>query len=273
MNNDHQDTSGSQLPQREDTHSASTAPVSGEQKPRHSYRWPKEARDLTRTNLHASGPALTRLIDQLVRLTAYPRWACLRFARRMGIHSKKQLRAWTTQEQQRLLKLIDLQPVKEIAKLLRRSESSIWHMLYRMGASAQMGKDSFTKYTLATALHVRPEKIEEWISLGWLEVREIPTGAGKRTIIDGEAFCEFCRKHTKDVVGNRLNKERIEFVYHYAFPVNHSELLPVRASKKERNAYLAQVEQQDQENSSLGQRRKQPQGHPDDDDQDLGLTG
>lgn len=107
-----------------------------------------------------------------------------------------------------------------------------------------MGKDSFSKYTLAVALHVRPEKVEEWISRGWLKAREIETGRGKRIVIDAEEFCEFCRKHTRGVVGNRLNKERLDFVYHFAFPPSHAELLPVRDSKKERDAYEKQIEAQ-----------------------------
>lgn len=211
---------------------------------RHDFRWSQEARELVRANLRASGAELSLLISRLVQLSGYPRWACLRFARRMGLQSKKQLKPWTTQEQQRLLKLIDLHPVKEVAKLMRRSHSSVWHMMYRLGANAQMGKDSFTKYTLAAALQVSPQKIEDWIERGWLEAREIVAGSGKRTVIDGEAFCDFCKKHTKDVIGNRLKKERLEFVYHFAFPANHAELLPVRASKKEQNAYEEQIGQQ-----------------------------
>lgn len=36
---------------------------------------------------------------------------------------------------------------------------------------------------------------------------------------------------TKDVVGNRLTRERLEFVYRFAFPPSHAELLPVRERK------------------------------------------
>jgi hypothetical protein len=159
----------------------------------------------------------------------------------MGLHCKRPHRPWTAAEQQRLLKLLDLHPLKEIAKLLRRSQSSIWHMLYRLGANAKMGKDSFTKYTLAVALHVRPETIENWIGLGWLKAQEVEIGATKRNIITAGDFCEFCRQHTKDVVGNRLTKERLEFVYQFAFPPSHAELLPVRDSMKERKAYAEQT--------------------------------
>lgn len=210
---------------------------------RREFRWSKAARDLVRENMNATGTEVSVLVSKLAEESANPRWACRRFVRSMGIRWQRSYRHWTEQEQQRLLKLIDLHPVNEISKLLRRSVSSIWHMLYRLGANAQMGKDSFTKYTLAVALHVRPEAVESWITRGWLRAHEVETGRGKRTVIEAEDFCEFCRAHTKDVVGNRLSKERLDFVYHFAFPPSHAELLPVRESKKERIAYQSQSEE------------------------------
>jgi AraC-like DNA-binding protein len=218
---------------------------------RRVYRWSKAARDLVRANINASGSELSRLVTHLVEESMNPRWACLKFARRMGVRSKRSQRLWTDAEQQRLLKLIDLHQVREVAKLLRRSESSIWHMLYRLGANAKMGKDSFTKWTLATALHVQPQKIQDWIDRGWLKAREVEIGPGKREIIEAEDFCEFCKKHTRDVVGNRLTSERLEFVYHFAFPPSHADLLPVRESKKERQAYEAQSKQEEIQDSSV----------------------
>lgn len=117
-------------------------------------------------------------------------------------------------------------------------------MLYRLGANAKMGKDSFTKYTLAGA-HVRPDTIESWISRGCLTAREIQVGPGKRIIIDAEDFCEFCRRHTRDVIGNRLHREWLDFVYRFAFPSSHAELLPVRESKKERMTFDEQLQSTD----------------------------
>jgi hypothetical protein len=143
------------------------------------------------------------------------------------------------------MKLIDLHPINEVAKLMRRSQSSIWHMLYRLGANAKMGKDNFTKYTLAMALHVRPDTVESWINRGWLKATEINAGRGKRFVIEAEDFCEFCTQHTKDVVGNRLTKERVDFVYHFAFPPSHAELLPVRSALKEERAYEAQMTEEE----------------------------
>ena len=207
---------------------------------RQQLRWSKAARDQVRASIHARGRELSDLITRLVEETGNPRWACRRFARSMGVRAKRTQRSWTVTEQQRLLKLLDLHPINEIARLMRRSRSSIWHMLYRMGANAKMGKDSFTKYSLAVLLHVRPETIEQWIARGWLRTRQLESG---RVLIEAEDFCEFCKLHTRDVVGNRLGKERLEFVYHFAFPPSHAELLPVRQSKKERAAYEAQTKE------------------------------
>ena len=53
-------------------------------------------------------------------------------------------------------------------------------------------------------------------------------------------------------MGNRLSKERLDFVYHFAFPASHTELLPVRESKKERNAYEAQLKEEEIEDLSEG---------------------
>jgi hypothetical protein len=214
--------------------------VSHLQNPRREFRWTKEARDLVRARANLSPSELSCLFTALEDMSGNPRWACRRFVRSMGLKSKRPQRAWSTAEQQRLLKLLDLHPVQEIAKVLRRSQSSVWHMLQRMGANAKMGTDSFSTYSLAVALHVRPERVQEWIARNWLKVREVESSAGKRVTILAEDFCLFCREHTRDVVGSRLTRERLEFVYHFAFPPSHAELLPVRESKKERGAYQRQ---------------------------------
>lgn len=208
---------------------------------RRQFSWSEADRELIRRNLSVAGKELRSLITNLATQSGNPRWACRRFVRRMGIRAKRDQRPWSVDEQQRLIKLVDLYPMPEIARLMRRSMSSIWHMLYRLGANAHMGKDSFTKYTLATALHVRPEAVQSWIRLGWLKSHELSCGHSQRLIIEAQDFCEFCREHTKDVVGNRLTKERLDFVYRFAFPPSHAELLPVRESKREREA----SEQQD----------------------------
>jgi len=217
---------------------------------RRTFRWPKEARELVRMHLNAqrvqpreqgSDDDLRVLVTRLVEVSGNPRDACWRFARQSGIADKRAYRQWPERAQQKLLDLIAVQPLPEVAIAMRRSPGSIRSMLYRLGGSARMGQDWFTKYTLAEALHIRAEEVQRWISLGWLKYRVVQTGKLQKEIIDADDFSEFCRAHSREVVGRRLNIDRLNFVKDFVFPPSHAELLPVRESKKERTAYEEQM--------------------------------
>jgi hypothetical protein len=56
------------------------------------------------------------------------------------------------------------------------------------------------------------------------------------------SFCSICKQYRSAIVGRRLNADRLEFVQKFVFPPSHTELLPVRESKKERAAYDAQTD-------------------------------
>lgn len=216
---------------------------------RRTFRWSKEARELVRDHLAGQratlgGPgeeAVPMLIKQIAKVSGNPRDACWRFARQTGIVGKRIHRPWPERAQQRLLDLVAAQPLPEVAVAMHRSLSSIRSMLYRLGASASMGKDWFTKYTLAEALHIRPEEVQRWIDAGWLKSRVVQTQKLRRQIIDADDFSAFCKAHGREVVGRRLNLDRLNFVKDFVFPSSHAELLPVRESKKERAAYEKQI--------------------------------
>jgi hypothetical protein len=181
------------------------------------------------------------LIKEIARVSGNPSDACWRFARQAGVVGKRAYRAWPERAQQRLLDLAAIQPLPEVAVAMHRSLSSIRSMLNRLGASASMGKDWFTKYTLAEALHIRPDEVQRWIDMGWLKCRVVQTEKLQRQIIDADDFSAFCKAHSKEIVGRRLNIDRLNFVKDFVFPPSHAELLPVRESKKERAAYEEQV--------------------------------
>jgi hypothetical protein len=129
-----------------------------------------------------------------------------------------------------------------------------------------MGKDGFTKYQLAAALHCRPEKIQFWIDQGWLETHQAKARHGPGFIC-AEDFCRFCKEHAQEVIGRRISIDRLEFVRLYVFPPSHAELLPVRESKKERLAYQSQLE--DDEDGREDQRAACGPDRVDDDDESL----
>ena len=115
-------------------------------KRRRNFRWPKEARQLVRIHLHARraqphgqilATQLRVLVTKLVEVSGNPRDACWRFLRQSGIVSKQAYVQWPERAQQRLLELIAVQPLPEVAIAMRRSPGSIRSMLYRLGASAR----------------------------------------------------------------------------------------------------------------------------------------
>jgi hypothetical protein len=227
---------------------------------RRVFRWSGAARETARAYLnarrHSEEPRQglptdwKSLIARLVEVSGNPRDACRRFVRQIGIREKQSYQPWTNKEQQKLLDLIASYPVHELALLLRRSPASIHSMLRRLGATGRMGQDWFTKYTLAEALHIRAEEVQKWIDRGWLKCRIVQTGRLKKEIIDAADFCEFCKYHRTEIVGRRLNADRLSFVQTFVFPPSHMELLPVRQAKKEQAEYEAQMKK---ENSSAAQ--------------------
>ena len=220
---------------------------------RRTLRWPGAARELVRTHLRSrkptdSGPeaqaGLKALITQLAAISGNPRGACWRFARQLGVKSKRSYRPWTRSEQQRLLDLIASHSLKEVTLQLRRSSTSVRSMLHRLGANARMGQDWFTKHALAEALHIRADDVQRWIDRGWLKSRVVGSDGVTRQLIDADDFCEFCKQHAKEVIGNRLNIGRLDFLQNFVFPPSHAELLPVRSAKKEQEAYEEQVKKE-----------------------------
>lgn len=223
---------------------------------RRTFRWPGAAREMVKTYLNSVPSALSEkeeqgaqialkaLITRIAAVSGNPRVACWRFVRQSGVTSKRCYRQWTKTEQQKLLDLIASRSLREVTVLLRRSPTSVRAMLHRLGANARMGQDWFTKHTLAAALHVRADEVQKWIDRGLLQCRIVETSGLQRQIIDAEDFCDFCKRHRREIVGHRLNVDRLSFVQTFVFPPSHMELLPVREAKKEQADFEAQMKKE-----------------------------
>ena len=175
--------------------------------------------------------ALATLATRLTELSGNPRDACFRFLRQHGVTQKRAWRPWTKPEQQRLFDLIEACTVEEVSRTMQRSTHSIRAMLHRLGESAQRGRDWFTIYSLAEALHIRSDEVQRWIDQGWLKCRIVETTGVKKRIIDPDDFAEFVKQYGRAVVGRRLNVDGLWFVQNYVFPPKHAHLLPLRKSK------------------------------------------
>jgi hypothetical protein len=220
---------------------------------RRTFRWPGVAREIVKAHLKTAPSeqtgrgaqiGLKALVTRIATVSGNPREACWRFVRQSGVTSKRSYRQWTKAEQQKLLDLIASRSLQEVTTLLHRSPTSVRTMLHRLGASARMGQDWFTKYTLAEALHVRAEEVQKWIDRGLLRSRIVEAGGVRRQIIDADDFCDFCKRHRSEIVGHRLNGDRLSFVQTFVFPPSHMELLPVRGAKKEQEAYDEQMKKE-----------------------------
>jgi hypothetical protein len=208
-------------------------------KRRRVFRWPREVRDLVRAYQRNGNTDFNDLVARVARLSGNPRDACLRLVRNCRPKSNQEYREWTESEQQQLLDLIACEPVAEVAKVMRRSQSSIRSMLHRLGASTQIGPDWFTPYALSEALHVRSEEIQKWMDRGWLKPSTVETGRLKKTIIRSDAFSEFCETYHSAVVGRRLSVDRLEFVRTFVFSRGSAESLPGPKTKVEAVRYGA----------------------------------
>jgi hypothetical protein len=120
--------------------------------------------------------------------------------------------------------------VEEVSKIMQRSPRSIRSMLHRLGESSQRGRDWFTPYSLAEALHVRVDEVQKWINHSWLKCRVVETANVKKRIIDPDDFSDFVKQHGRAVVGRRLNADGLWFVQNFVFPPKHAHLLPLRKS-------------------------------------------
>jgi hypothetical protein len=219
---------------------------------RRIFRWPEEAKVLIASYLtsnkgYGRKRAVTGLATSLIVLTGYPRDACLRFIHHQGVTQKRTWRPWTKPEQQRLLDLMETCPVDEAAKIMQRSARSIRSMLHRLGESSQRGRDWFTVYSLAEALHVRSDEVQKWIDHGWLKCRIVETAGIKKRIINPDDFSEFVKQHGPAVVGRRLSADGLWFVKNFVFPPKHAHLLPLRKSK---DTLVANIEKDDDEADS-----------------------
>jgi hypothetical protein len=222
--------------------------VDGERK-RRVFRWPQEARELVKAYKERfrivpprGGAARKLLVRKVVEVSGNPHGACLRFLRQqLGVSRKRSYREWTKAEQQRLLDLVSSMLVVEAAKVLCRPVASVRAMLHRLEGGGRRGREWFTKYSLATALHIRPAEVQKWMDRGWLKCRVIETSGLKMQTINPDDFCEFFKQFGGQVVGRRLSYEALRFVRDYVFPPSHADLLSVRESYKKRATHASQL--------------------------------
>ena len=183
---------------------------------------------------------MQKVITQLVEETGNPRDACLRFARQLGMKAKRPYRRWSQKEREELENKIEQHNVRKLALQLRRTPGQLYAMMHRMGISSKTS-DRLSMYALARLLHKRPSILRGWILRRELEAENEGTEKVPRYMISQESLRRFCQKHRELIDASRVDPERLKFIFEYIFPRSHQDLLSVRESKKEREAFREQV--------------------------------
>ena len=227
----------------------------GNGKKRRVFHWPEAAEELvskflesTRCGRGGNKHGIAALATRLASLSGNPRDACLRYMHHRGVSQKRFWHPWTKPEQQRLLELRETCTVEEMARALQRSPASVRSMLHRLGESSQRGREWFTPYTLAEALHIRADEVQKWIAKGWLHCRVIETSGLTKRIIEPDDFSAFVKQYGPTVVGRRLKPEGLTFVQSFVFPPKHAHLLPLR---KREEMSVAEQDDRDPEKTAL----------------------
>jgi hypothetical protein len=189
-----------------------------------------------RSNLNPSGHERYQLITALARMSSYPRDACLRFATRLGVSAKRPYQKWSAKETGILLQLSKSHPLPVVARKLQRSRNAVWGMLQRLGVSAKAGKDGWTKYVLASFLHVSPHTVQKWVDQGWLKAHKEGTARLPRVVINRDDFLKFLKMHPDAVFKGQRPAHRLDFIFKHIAPRSQGERVPERPQRKERAA-------------------------------------
>src|SRR5580704_17094407 len=159
--------------QAQPSHLAQYASESSEQRDRRSkpkYVWRTEYDAYLKTHYFGGLNRRFQVLNQMIRLTAMPRWYIKRQAARLGLTLHMDRRPWTASEMNLLEKLVGHVSSATIAKRLHRPESSVVNKLKRIGTSRRV-RNGYTMRDLEVCLGEGDHKNTQWIKNGWLRER------------------------------------------------------------------------------------------------------
>jgi hypothetical protein len=156
--------------------------------------WSEAAIEILREGYRSRGRQKTEAIKTVRAL--YPGlagYSVSRFARSQGWldgepgrKQKDDRRPWTREEEQELFVRAGYEPVKAIAKKLKRSEQSVRFRLKGRAISARV-TDGWSLRRIQQTLHVSYRRLQRLIGNGFLRVRDPRVSA--------ISLAEFCRRH------------------------------------------------------------------------------
>lgn len=208
-----------------------------------TFKWSQTSRDIVMANLHVNGRQLSEMLSRLVETSGNPRDACLRFARKLGLRGGRPYRRWTRKERESLEELLDGHKIRVAAQKLHRTPKQLYGAMQRLGMTKKVGTDRFSLYELAALIKKRPALIRKWIQNDFLKADNEGTETFPHWLIAHKDVRQFLKKHQAVIQAARIDPYYLNRLQEMVTPRPHTDLLPVRESKKEREAY----EEQDRE--------------------------
>ena len=201
-----------------------------ERKRRH-YRWTTQLDALLEQAYKSPVGIRKAMIKRICSLTGWQRQACWDRARKLGLSQrrKSEFRRWSEDEEEILMRFVGTKHIRDIAKLLKRTENLLRAKLKtfvignRTGVSARI-REGTTRKELAAILHRSPQTIQRWIDSGWLKARYDGTQRSDDTArITDEDFRAFYKKHPWEVPFYTLKAEGLEYFFSVMIDIRNSQ--------------------------------------------------
>jgi hypothetical protein len=217
-----------------------------------SLSWDTEAIAMVAQAKVLSGNKLEQLVLRLQRHTGRPRDACWRCVVHRGIKASVDHRRWTEGEVDFLREELVKHPLDEVARRLKRTPEAVRSILKRNHLSLRdIRCDLFSVESLARALRVGRPEVLFWIEQEWLPAAVSIRGGKRFHTITPEALTSLYKKHLEDLLKRGLPSQTLFEAYlEYCHAPKHTtrqQLLSVRQDKREREAYAAAQEGEEEE--------------------------
>ncbi len=112
-----------------------------------------------------------RAIDDLVKVTGWPRWVFRNRALRMG-WCQRQYTKWTAEQVELLEEMAGSVGLRMMSNRLGLPMAAIAHKLQALGLSRVVA-EGYTRHQLSNLMGVKQARINEWIGRGWLLFDEV----------------------------------------------------------------------------------------------------
>ena len=181
--------------------------VSHSQRRRGRFSWTEATDGLLLQADEVGGIGLA--VEELQRVTGFPREAIMRRARKLGVHTGDSTVStpWTDADVRFLLESVQHLGVKVIARELHRSEKAIWRKVGELGLSAKC-EEGYTVTEIIQRLHVWHRRLKGWVANGWIKI-------GRNRRITERSLLSFFREHPEELKWDLFDSETVEWLLEF----------------------------------------------------------